>query len=578
MNSRLSLCHTFTFNNPIDSINDPIHQLVSNYEEILKVSENENKKMMKFLYFNKKKIHDILYDQEELYNISSTSNEKVFFSELFYLSLLVLDTPETINYTYKLNYIKNINSQFNRDKESKSIKKILYAKIILSLIFNFKGEDEYDEEEFGEEIEKMENESKNIINNNLDVFNEMNINIDEKEIYHNKIDWLYVEIIGALIKHNKFNDYKYIIDIIEQLGLEHINITNYIFEGLKRILDSNENYVKIYSLNNISDLLNENKINFYYLLIKYILKNSYFIYNIDFLLTNIKKFIKYIKKISEERNSLITTNDILHNDNNNKKIIEILELLSIKYYFNIFTTFHEKFKNSNQCYSKSISKICSLERKINGDEKEFYDKNKNLEINSSNTDEENDYNAFLDKIEYNKAKEILNKLYLKINIFPMENNQNKYIFKEIKYGQNEIPIKKNELKLYADYDTITEKDKENQDGEILYKNYKRLVNFIQEIEDYIKHSEIKFNPQIILELDKKDHIINEEHVSNEFKDLYNITCKSTFINQLENDREMTFKDENILVHSINGKSQGFINLINELINDDYTDEKFIYNE
>ena len=41
---------------------------------------------------------------------------------------------------------------------------------------------------------------------------------------------------------------------------------------------------------------------------------------------------------------------------------------------------------------------------------------------------------------------------------------------------------------------------------------------------------------------------------------------------------MTFKDENILVHSINEKSQGFINLINELINDDYTDEKFIYNE
>ena len=41
---------------------------------------------------------------------------------------------------------------------------------------------------------------------------------------------------------------------------------------------------------------------------------------------------------------------------------------------------------------------------------------------------------------------------------------------------------------------------------------------------------------------------------------------------------MTFKDENILVFSINGKSQGFNNLINELTNEDYDGENFKYDD
>ena len=159
----------------------------------------------------------------------------------------------------------------------------------------------------------------------------------------------------------------------------------------------------------------------------------------------------------------------------------------------------------------------------------------------------------------------------------MENDENQFSFKEITYGKDNQEIKDiKELKLNADYENLSEKDKQIEGGEILYKNYKKFVNFMKEIEDYIKHSEIKFNPQIILEIFKEEKLINEENNSNEYKDLYNITCKSTFINQLDNNYEMTFKDENILVRSINGKSQGFINLINELTNDDYTNENFKY--
>ena len=558
MNTRIRLSLFSTLINPIDQINDPIHLLLSSYNEIINISKSEKEKMMQFLFFNRKRFHNILYDIEESYNIS---NEKLSISELFYLSLLILEMPEIINYTYSIDFLRTFNTEFFIDKELKPIRKIILAKIMLILISNFKGEEEYDEDEFGEETEKMENETKNIITNNLNIFNEFNMNLDN-EIYYCKIENIYVEIIGSLIKHNKFNDYNYCMDIIEQIDIENININKTIFEGLSNILNSKENYMNIYNLTNISDLLNENKINFYYILIKFILKNSYYIYNIDFLNSNIKKFIKYIKIIFEGKGSLIN-NDIIHKDINNKKITEILEILSIKYYYNLFTNFLEK--------SKKIPLNQGLERKNDGNEKEF--------VNSKSSESDSFDNETIEqKIEFNKAKEILTKLYLKINISPMENDENHFSFKEITYGKdNQKKIKDiKELKLNADYENLSEKDKQIEGGEILYKNYKKFVNFMKEIEDYIKHSEIKFNPQIILEIFKEEKLINEENNSNEYKDLYNITCKSTFINQLDNNYEMTFKDENILVRSINGKSQGFINLINELTNDDYTNENFKY--
>ena len=120
----------------------------------------------------------------------------------------------------------------------------------------------------------------------------------------------------------------------------------------------------------------------------------------------------------------------------------------------------------------------------------------------------------------------------------------------------------------------------NKNGklEIIYKNYKRFANFIKDIEECIKNADIKFNPQITLELKREFRDINNEINShNDYKDLYNITCTSTFYNQLEED-VMKFKDKNILVYSINGKNPGFIYLIDELTNDDYKGEIFTYNE
>jgi len=97
------------------------------------------------------------------------------------------------------------------------------------------------------------------------------------------------------------------------------------------------------------------------------------------------------------------------------------------------------------------------------------------------------------------------------------------------------------------------------------------------LEELIINTNIPFNPRIKLELKKEDYNdmnVNSDHT--EYKDIYNVTCISTFINQLDNNREMKFKDENILVKGIDGKYQGFTFLINELTNEDYEGEVFKY--
>ena len=137
--------YKYTLHNPFDNNKDPIHNLLSNFDEIKEICQNliiNNN--FKFLYFNKRKVHDILYEEEKIYPINY--NDKIIFSELFYLSLLILDEEETINYTFSIEYIKSVNNIIKENKEIKELKKILISKIILILIYNFKGEDQYDED------------------------------------------------------------------------------------------------------------------------------------------------------------------------------------------------------------------------------------------------------------------------------------------------------------------------------------------------------------------------------------------------------------------------------------------------
>ena len=218
-------------------------------------------------------------------------------------------------------------------------------------------------------------------------------------------------------------------------------------------------------------------------------------------------------------------------------------------------------KTNSLPYSKSINRYFENARKLN-------DNGRLFEVTNSMA------NNISKKIEYEKAENILQKLKIIIHIKNIENKTD-FEYKEIVYGKNETKLNNiTDLKFNANYEEIEEIDKRyNANAEKVYKNYKKLLKYIEDIGDYIKKTTIQFEPQITLEIEKDEYNNNNK---NDLKDINYLNCIFTFINQLQDNEKLTFKDENILVNSIEGKSQGFIHLMTELMNEDYNDANFIY--
>ena len=126
-------------------------------------------------------------------------------------------------------------------------------------------------------LANIKNTKLNILNCGFNYSDFVDIN-NNKYI---KIDTIYINIIKSLIEGKNFDNS---FDVLKQLDFESIIITKEMFQKLKQILNDKENYIKDFIIINIFDLIDEKKINFNYILLKYILKNSYYIYQIPFLL------------------------------------------------------------------------------------------------------------------------------------------------------------------------------------------------------------------------------------------------------------------------------------------------------
>ena len=195
------------------------------------------------------------------------------------------------NHTYPIDYIKLVNN--GKNKVIGQYKLIIISKIILDLINSFRSRNDYDKEEYEDELTKIEKENKDIIINNKNIFQDINLYFDENK----RIDIIYIEIIEALIKNRKFEDYKYTLNIMNQLELEEIYpIDTMVKEGLFKILYSNEDYIKDYVITDMKDIYNEKKINFYYFVLKYLLKMQKYIYDFPFLLLTKKMLITKLKR------------------------------------------------------------------------------------------------------------------------------------------------------------------------------------------------------------------------------------------------------------------------------------------
>ena len=249
-----------------EKINDPIYKLLLDYSDIENIQKINDKKeielLCKFLYFNRKKVHEILLDSDKTIHFEYKENNKSL-SFYFYLVLLIKDMPYILNYTYDLEYIKEINDQQDQNKEI--YKKLIISKIIIELVNEYKSIYDYFDDENEEKLNLIINMNLSIIKKNINAFKEMDINWTEVEFCSESIDLIYIDIIISLIKQKKLEDYEYSYEIIKQLNFDSIDINNTMYDKLYDLLNKEEDYINNYIIYYKEELDSENKINHIYL-------------------------------------------------------------------------------------------------------------------------------------------------------------------------------------------------------------------------------------------------------------------------------------------------------------------------
>ena len=321
---KLSLCFYSTLYKSSEiNENDPTHKLLSEYFDIEIIHKLNDSHITKFLYFNRNYVNTILYNSEKIIHfLYEEKNTKLSF--YFYLNLLIKDEPDILNYTYSSDYIKEANK---KQEENENIyNKIIMSKIIIELSEDFKETYDFMDNKNENEYDRIIEINLDIIQKNIDIFKSLNINWTKEDILSMKIEQIYTEIIIELIKIKKIEDYNFVKNIIDQLDLENIDLTKFMYIEISKILNEKENYINDYIITNEEDLKNKNKINFYFILIKYILKNEIYIYQIPFLVKTgviIKKMI-ISKKIfsiesfdnSDFENKIMYIIDVFSESNN----------------------------------------------------------------------------------------------------------------------------------------------------------------------------------------------------------------------------------------------------------------------
>ena len=418
--NKISLSIDISENAPIEK-DYSLPKLLSEFSEIKKILSFKNIKTMQFLYFNRKKIEVILYDEEEIIFIDSNCIE-MNLSNYFYLSLLIADNTTISNYVYKIDLINEIN-KLNKKDNSKNLKNIMISKIIIDLINNY-TETEYFEESLNNELKKIREENLKIIESIINEFNQ-NLNFEIEVIKSEKIDKVYLYIIKSLIKRKKFEEYEYTDKILSQLDLENIHLTKIMLDDLSNLFDSNEEFILKYKITEVKELFNNSIINFYFLLFKYIIKDSIYIYHINYLTKLKTKIIKFVKN-DEKILALIDKEKLYY-------IIKIF--LDSEYYYKLFIKKFDFNKERNKSDDIIENKLKNFIEKILSKSSFILKRDENGEINLSILEEKGKENR-IKKLKYNNDFNILEKnlqKFLEFLSFVKEK-----IKKEFKYKYNLI--------------------------------------------------------------------------------------------------------------------------------------------
>ena len=491
---------TYSFNQ------DPLLKLLKTFSEIVIILNITY--FIIYLYFNHKYVHEILYNNEEIIFIQNDKAKDLSF--LFYLDSLICDNKDIINYTYDFNFIKEANEIKCEGKTE--FFNIIKSKIIIDLIDNYESN-----EAIMKETIDIRNQNKEIMKQNLFVLDEINLKLEENNIIKMNIDELYIDIINGLIKNDKLSNYEYAYNIINQLNNENIEINQFMFDKLMCIFNTEEKYIKDYKIKDLKDLLKEKIINFHYLILKCILKDSIFIYQIPFLLNSRKNIIKIIKS-----NLNLKTYINKHLQERFEYILK--KYLDSEYYihkylsFNSFTKEDQKFLIiENDSTNKSTNKTSKFEKTMNTKE----------------------------SLIINQEDEILH-LILNgciINLHTNEKGKEPFIiYDKIFVGQHRNKLYINNLKEIKD-------NYKNKNKSIIYKYFLKFLKFINEFEERLKKKCLcKYFLKIKLEI--------KNEINKGQNNLYNLNCLYTYYNPI-NQKKEEYIDNNILEEGTNSKNQGF---------------------
>jgi len=321
--------------------------------EIIKKYANSN---LKVLYYNRTYIEEFLYETEASITIDKFDLNLKSLYNLFYLDLLIMNNPDIINYIYSLDFIRNLNSFINKNNSGNQIQYIILLKVVNDLIKNYRGMDEYNDNEENEdnELNEIESKIKNLIPDNL------NIGLTKDDIFSQKIDIIYAQIIFHFLKLKNFKEFE--SEIVNQMFLDNIYLTKDMLDKFCKLID--EGNKQDFIIEKIEDLSDINKINFYYILLKDILKKSFFIYQIPFLYKTRTIILNSIKK---------DLNELLSLKKDKEKFIQervdyiILKLLDSQYYQNIF-----KFSKENSSQRVANSEYSTKVNSNNKNSKENF--------------------------------------------------------------------------------------------------------------------------------------------------------------------------------------------------------------
>ena len=432
-----------SFNDPFElkHYSDPVFALFNNYKEI----ENLAKENSKLFYFIRKSINKILI-KEEKYIIFESIVQIKNFGFCFYFYLLVIDNPNIVNYIYNINYLR-VFFGFIESNLLSIIKKIFYSKIFILLVYNYKGTDEYKIEE-EDELNEMQNICKENISNNKREL--IKLGLDLNDIREKKIDEIYIQIINYLIRSGKFEDFEYTCDLLNNLEFESINITITMYNELTKIL--NREYIMKFEIKERDDLLKIKKLDFYYILFKYILKNPIYIYQ-NPALYEIRKNILLIIKSGF---TILSLNNI--DKENRTKIEFIIEKFSdSRYYIDLINKREiDEFQSnpfSSISYRGTISSI-RIENNISSYTFGNRSSNNNLR---------------------REQNEIMHNKFLKIEI--VFKNKIIYNYYEIKCENNETKYRK------IKNNGLFENEEENQNS--IFKEFiQKLENGINRIKEF----------------------------------------------------------------------------------------------